>query len=54
MSRKLKIDFHEMIIFEVPHQGIIRTWVHPSPRDRRCLRELAMAERPKSLKRRFD
>jgi hypothetical protein len=53
MTTKLKIDFDEMIRFEVGRR-VIRTWIQPLPRERRCVRELAMAERPKPLKRRID
>ena len=53
MTRKLKIDFDEMMRFDVPER-VIRTWIQPLPRERRCVRELALAERPKPLKRRID
>ena len=54
MATKLKIDFDEMVHFEMQDRRVIRTWIQPLPRERRCLRELAMAERPKPLKRRID
>jgi len=53
-TRKLRIDFGEDTRFEVPDARVIRTWIQALPRERACLRELAKAERPKPLTRRFD
>jgi hypothetical protein len=54
MAIKLKVVFDEMVAFEMQRRRAIRAWLQPSPRERHCLRTLAMTEPPKPLKRRID